>query len=223
MLQKSLWAFELAAGGNRVHLDCNSGALAFGDGTSSAPVTKSAIDKNFIGYWFKNTAASGTTRGLYLRTYLTGGAGGEAARLFNTVESDTPVDTVNGVHASLSFGATTGNVVGEGQAIRGTLHLPNRSLGGTCAAVKAELWADGASAAVGGILSFMRCSAGGTQGGIDKIDDSGNLLHIDGLTAGAAHLFRTGLTAATINAATTCALRIRIGATTYYIPVATAA
>jgi hypothetical protein len=222
MLHKSLWAYELAVGGNRVHLDNNSGALAFGDGTATAPVSKSTANKNFIGFWFKSTASTGTSRGMYLRTYLSSGAGGECARLFTTVENNAPVDTVNGAHVSLSFGSTVGNVTGEGQAVRGTLHLPDRSLGGTCAAIKAELWCDGASSAVGGTLSFLRATAGGTQGGIDKIDDSGNLLHIDGLTAGAAHLFRTGLTASTVNAACTAALRIKVGATTYYIPLATA-
>lgn len=221
-MKSSLWVKELFVGVNKTKLDTANTSLMFGTGTSASPLTKATADKNFMGYWLKNTAATGTTRGLYLRTYLTGGAGGEAARIFNTVESNAPVDTVNGAHVSLSFGATAGNVTGEGQALRGTLHLPNRSLTGTCAALKAELWADGASSAVGGTLSFLRFVAGGNQTGIDKIDDSGNLFGIDGLTAGADHLFRTGLTAGTVNAACTAALRIRVGATAYYIPLATA-
>ena len=221
-MKKSLWIQELFVGVNKTKLDTSNNSLMFGSGTAASPLERTTADKSFLGFWLKNTAATGTTRGLYLRTYLTGGAGGEAARIFNTVSSDTPADTVNGAHVSLSFGATAGNVTGEAQASRNTFHIPDRSLGGTCAAVKAELWADGSSSAVGGVLSFLRCTAGGDATGVGKIDDSGYLMHIDGLTAGAAHLFRTGLTAATVNAATTAALRVRIGGTEYFIPLATA-
>jgi hypothetical protein len=51
---------------------------------------------------------------------------------------------------------------------------------------------------------------------------SGHILNLNGLTAGANNIFRTGLVAATINAATTAALRIVIDGTPYYIPLATA-
>jgi hypothetical protein len=223
LIKQGLWIKDLYVGTNKVLLSTLNGSLIAGKGSSSSPLSFATADKNFIGLWLKSTATTGTTRGLYQRLYLSSGAGGECARLFTTVENDTPADTVNGAHVSLSFGSAAGNVTGEGQAVRGTLHIPNRSLGGTCAAIKAELWADGSSSAVGGTLAFIRATAGGNQTGIDKIDDSGFLLALDGVTAGAAHLFRTGLTAATINAATTCALRVKIGATTYFIPVSTAA
>ena len=44
----------------------------------------------------------------------------------------------------------------------------------------------------------------------------------DGLTASTASMWATGLTAATVTAAMTCALRIDVGGTTYWIPVVTA-
>jgi hypothetical protein len=197
-------------------------AILLGTGDTTTPYADNNVSKNFLGFWVKSTAATGTTRGNYTRLYLSSGAGGEAARIFTTVENNAPVDTVNGAHTSLSFGSSAGNVTGEGQASRNTLHIPNRALNGTVAAIKAELWADGASSDIGQTCAFIRCTAGGTQGGIDKVDDKGVLLYIDGLTAGAAHLFATGLTAATVNAATTCSLKIKVGGTTYYIPVATA-
>lgn len=197
-------------------------ALLFGGGTSSSPLTKDTADKNFMGFWLKSSAASGTSRGTYQRLYLSAGAGGECIRAYTTVENNTPADTCNGIHSSLSFGAAAGNITGLGTALRATLHVPTRSLGGTVAAVQAEIYGDGASGAIGGTASFLRLVSDGHANAKDSLDDNGFLMDIDGLTAGAAHIFATGLQAATVNAATTAALRIQIGAVAYYIPVATA-
>lgn len=188
-------------------------ALLLGSGTSSNPETSSAADKNFLGFWVSNSAASGTTRGMYLRLYLTGGAGGEALRAFNTVSNNAPVDTVNGAHISLNFGASAGNVTGLGTALRATLHVPDRSLGGTTAAVQAELYTDGASAALGGVTSFLRAVADGA--GKAAIDTSGYLFEIAGLTPATGKLcyIHTGTAPANTNGS----LRIRIGSTSYYI------
>ena len=63
----------------------------------------------------------------------------------------------------------------------------------------------------------------GVQGAdVATFDASGNLMSVNGLTAGASNVFRTGLTAATINAATTAALRIKVDGVDYFIPLATA-
>lgn len=197
--------------------------LVLGAGKSDAYLSLGGVaDKNAIEFYFTDAAASGTIRGNYTRLKLTGGAGGEAGRFFCTVENNAPVDTVNGAHNSLSFGASAGNVTGLGNAQRCTLHIPNRSLTGTTSAVMAEIFCDGASSDLGGVTSFFRAAAAGTQGGIDKFDDKGYAFSFQGLTAGAAHVFRTGITAATMNAACTAALRIRIGGTDYFIPLATA-
>ena len=42
----------------------NSGALLHGGGTSTYPLTNSVADKNFLSYYTKCTATSGTARGL---------------------------------------------------------------------------------------------------------------------------------------------------------------
>jgi len=217
----NLWVKNLYVGILRTNLAGNT-ALIMGNGTSSSPLTNSSADKNFLGFWCKSTATSGTTRGLYQRLYLSSGAGGEAGRFYTTVENNTPADTCNGIHTSLSFGSSAGNITGLGTALRGTLHVPGRSLGGTVAALQAEIYGDAASGAIGGVASFLRCVLDGHADLKGSFDDNGFLLEVSGVTAGAAHVFRTGLTAATINAATTCAFRIKVGATTYYIPVATA-
>lgn len=198
-------------------------ALLMGGGTSTTKLTKSTADKNFIGFWLESSATSGTSRGQYLRLYLSGGAGGEAIRAYTTVSNNTPADTCNGAHISLDFGASAGNITGLGTAVRATLHVPTRSLGGTIGAVQAEFFGDGASGAIGGTASFLRCVLDGHANMKDSFDENGYLIELAGASAGAAHLFRTGLTAATINAATTCALRIKVGNTAYFIPVATAA
>lgn len=155
-------------------------AVILGTGTNSAPETSSAASPNFLDFRVKNTAASGTARGLYLREYLSGGAGGEAIRAFTTVENNAPVDTVNGAHNSLSFGASAGNVTGLGTGSRNTLHVPNRSLGGTTTAVMAELYADGSSSALGGVTSALRAAFGGDATGAAAIEDSAYLLEIVG-------------------------------------------
>jgi hypothetical protein len=200
----------------------NSGLL-MGGGISANPLSDAQADKSFLSWYLRTTAANGTTRGLYLRLYLSSGAGGEAARFFTTVENNTPADTVNGAHISLNFGSTAGNVSGLGTAARCTLHIPGRAINGTLAPVQAEIYGDAASGAIGGEAAFIRAIVDGHADLKGSVDDNAFLLSLQGLTAGAAHLFRTGLTAATLNAATTCALRIKIGSTTYYIPVATAA
>lgn len=147
-------------------------------GTSSANFSSATADINFSQLYVTSSATSGTTRGNYTRLYLTGGAGGEAARLFTTVSSNTPADTVNGAHISLSFGASAGNVTGLGTAVRATAHVPNRSLGGTVGAVQAELYADGASSAVGGTLSLIRAVIDGEATGKAAVEDGAFLLDV---------------------------------------------
>lgn len=197
-------------------------ALIAGGGTSTTPVTTSTAGGNFFGFWTKTTDATGAdSRGIYFRHYLGGaGASGEAGRYFTTVDAAGAVG-VHGVHCSLSFG-TSGNVTGEGAAIRGTLQIPNKAITGTTAAIYGELWSDGASSDINGTCGLLRLVNAGNATGMGKVDDSGYVMVIEGLTAGAAHAFRTGLVAATVNAATTAALRINVGGTTYYIPLATA-
>jgi hypothetical protein len=148
--------------------------LILGSGKSASYKSTLVADKNFLSFYLGSAAINGTSRGMYLRLYLTGGAGGEAARIFTTVGNNTPADTVNGAHISLSFGATVGNVTGLGTAVRATLHVPNRALGGTCAAIQAELYADGASSANGGVLSFVRFSLGGNATGITALTQQAN-------------------------------------------------
>ena len=115
-----------------------TGLLA-GVGTNANPAVDTHASENFLDFRLKNSAATGTARGHYCKLYLTGGAGGEAGRFFTEVDAAAPVDTVNGMHNSIQFGTSTGNVTGMANATRNTFMVPNRTLTGTCAAVMAAL------------------------------------------------------------------------------------
>ena len=134
-------------------------------GTASATVTSATADTIMEAKYYTNSAATGTARGMYLRLYLTGGAGGEALRVYTTVSNAAPVDTVNGAHISINFGASAGNVTGQSSAIRATYHIANRTMTGTNACINADLWADGTSSA-GSNISFFRCVLGGDATGV---------------------------------------------------------
>ncbi len=189
-------------------------AILGGVGSPAAPLVTSFADKNFLDLRTKSAATSGTTRGIYNRLYLSSGAGGESLRTFTTVESNTPADTCNGIHSSLNFGATVGNITGLATASRNTLHIPGRAIGGTIAAVQAEIYGDAASGAVGAGCSFLRMIVDGHSDLKGSMNDNGFLFDVQGLTAAADHLFRAA--APTTLAAS---LRVKVGATTYYLPL----
>ncbi|MCB0205474.1 MAG: hypothetical protein KDH89_11705 [Anaerolineae bacterium] len=115
--------------------------LAHGHGTTSAPVTTSTADKNYLGYWVKSTATSGDFRGIYLRAYFGGATGGEAGRFYATVTTTNVATggTVNGIHTSLSIN-TSSSVSGAGNALRATLGAAaaSRTLSGTLAAIQVD-------------------------------------------------------------------------------------
>lgn len=190
--------------------------LVAGSGTSATPCDLSTTaDKHALSFYFTTAAATGTSRGMYLRQYLTGGAGGEALRVFNTVSNNTPADTVNGAHISLNFGASAGNVTGLGTAVRATLHVPNRALTGTTAAIQAEVYADGSSSSVSGTCSLIRGIVDGEATGKAACDSSVFLLDLTA-TAGA---YNSGEMIVASNSGTiTGALKVRINGATKYIP-----
>lgn len=162
--------------------------LILGSGKSTSYKSTLVADKNFLSFYLGSAAVSGTSRGMYLRLYLTGGAGGEAARIFTTVSHNAPVDTVNGAHISLNFGSSAGNVTGLGTAVRATVHVPNRSLGGTGAALQAELYSDGSSSTIGGKWACVRLVNGGNATGIAAIDDTAYALSFSGFTGGSGNM-----------------------------------
>lgn len=190
-------------------------AILHGVGSSTVPAPYAAADKNFLEYYLKNTSATGTARGLYLRLYhATAGADGEAARLFTTV-SDVGAANAKGAHISLSFG-TSGYITGEGVAARNTLHVPNSVMhaAGTYAAHEAEITHDGATGDASGVtqISLFRAVLSGNATALAKTDLKAALMTIEGNTIGAGKIVATKTAAAVSHTA-----RILINGTPYYL------
>jgi len=206
---------ELKIGCGRFGLNAALGTdvVLMGSGTAASPTTDSATDPKFMSFYVKSSFAGGTARGIYLRLYLTANAGGEAGRFYTTNSSNTPADTVNGVHCSLDFGASAGNVTGQGSAGRFTLSVPaSRTLGGTCAAIQADLDIDTSGALSN--TSFIRCTAMGA--GKAAVDDSGYFFSVDGLTANTGKMLRAAAPDTLYGS-----LRVKVNGTAYYLPLYT--
>ncbi len=176
---------------------------------------------------FSHTA--GDARGIYNSMLLEGSAGGESLRTITYVNSN--VDTARGAHISLDFEATAdgSECSGLAAALDCTLMIPDVQGGGwnptgTYTALKVGIysWGDESDPAGMTELSFIQINNDGDATGKADVDTDAFIFSIQGFTAGATDAFTTGLTAATVNAATTASLKIRIGAVTYYIPIATA-
>lgn len=171
------------------------------------------------------TASSSSTDGgtsfepVTLATTMTG-VGGVGGRLKSSLTTNVALGAwSNALKGEVTYGAS-GKTTGLGSAIVGEMTLSAGTADGNYALFEGELNL-GAGALTGTATSLLYLSVNQT-GGNTAFDDSGYVLNVQGLTANAADCFRTGLTAATINAATTAALRIRVGATNYFIPLATA-
>ena len=187
-------------------------------GVSSAKREKTSVaNTKFMRFYLQNSATSGDNRGMYLRLYMTGaGGGGEAARIFTTCE-DVACGTAHGAHISLNFG-TTGSITGQGIACRNTLHVPKAMTNGTYAATQSEIYSDAATSDLAGVTeqSFHRFSNDGNATGKAKVDATGNLFSIQGMTIGSGKMVQVNTAADA-----THAIRIKIGGTLYYIMLTT--
>ena len=184
-------------------------AVYAGGGTTAAPLTSDSTSDNFMDFRFRNTAASGDIRGMYIRTYYSGGGGGDCLRSYATVEAST--DTVHGAHISLSFGISPATITGEGVAMRATFQVPNRAITlGTCAAIEAEVFMDGtSSAATATVLSLFR---GVVDGGDATAQNK--LTHVFDLSGLGTAVFTTKTSAAVSHW-----LKCLINGTPYYLMV----
>lgn len=186
-------------------------ALLLGGGTAASPLTADGASPTFLSFYADNGAASGTARGLRFNLYLTGGAGGEAARFFTINSAAAPADTVNGAHISVQH-TGSGNVTGLATAARMTYHVPSANTTGTNAAIQAELYADGANSTFTGNGAFFRAVLDGNATGVGKLDDTADLLRLDGVSIGAGNMVAVKTAAAVSHT-----IRVRIGGTIYYL------
>lgn len=198
--------------------------LAFLDGVtagtsaaSKALVLDASEELNWT-YTSASTSGSVSVEPLNLDTTLTG-IGGVGGRAKFTLTTNVALGGwSNALKGEVTYGAS-GRTDGLGSAIVAEMTLSAGTSSGTYAPLELELNL-GTGALTGTATSLVYGSVNGADAG--TFDTNGFVLNIAGLTAGASNTFRTGLTAATINAATTAALRVKIGATTYFIPLATA-
>lgn len=212
-----------------IRLDNNTGAVAgsgllIGGGTSADPVTTSTADGKFLEFRCESTATSGDNRLLYMRYALGGAGGGETLRALTKVEAN--LGTAHGAHLSLGFLATAGGseCSGLGVACRGTLHIPDIASWaptGTYAAGMFEVYSDGSASDPAGMteLSFLRLVNAGNSSGRADVDTDAFLFSIQGFTAAGDTTKLLSSKSLAELPANSVAVRCKIGATTYYIPL----
>ena len=170
------------------------------------------------------TASSNSTNGstsvepFTLSTTMTG-IGGVGGRLKAYMTTNVALGGwSNALKGEVVYGAS-GSTTGLGSSILAEMTLSAGTTTGTYAPFEIELNL-GTGASTGTKTSLIYASVNGADAG--TFSTSGYFLNLQGLTAGATNILTTGISAATINAATTASLKIVIGSTTYYIPLATA-
>ena len=171
---------------------------------------------------------SGSTNAepFYVKSTMTGAGGVGGRARFHLYTAVALGSWCNALKGYAEFGAS-GRTTGLASAVCAEMKLPSENLGtgGAYFPLEIEYVAAGnalvsAGAPSGNHVGFIYMQQSGDANG--DFDTNGFIMHIVGMTAGASNAFRTGLTAANINAATTAALRIAVDNTTYYIPIATA-
>ena len=139
------------------------GAKVMGFGTEAAPYAMGTTAISALSFYASSTATADNNRCIYSRLYLAGaGSGGEALRAFGT-GTGVGLVALRGAHISASIEGA-GTVTGEMMAVKGTLMVPNSTLGGTNSAIQAELYADGASSAVSRTSLFGAVISGEATG-----------------------------------------------------------
>ena len=117
-------------------------AVAWGIGNSNSYYDWGATaNQNLMEFRLRSSAATGDSRGIYMRLKLYGAGGGEAGRFFANASTTNVATggTINGIHSSMSIDASS-SVSGAGNALRATLGAAaaTRTLGGTLAAIQAD-------------------------------------------------------------------------------------
>jgi hypothetical protein len=193
-------------------------AVIHGGGINANNITTSQPNQNFMGYWTRSTATSGTSRNTYLRHYLNGqGGDGECLRAYTTVDTVSVATAAHGAQISLNF-ANGGSIAGLGAASRHTLQVPNAALpaNGTYCATESEVSCDGSSADPSAVteFAFHRFSNAGDGTGLAKVDTKAALLSLQGFTVGSGKVVQ-----AKTSAAVSHTIRILVGGTPYWIMV----
>lgn len=204
----------------RVDLNVEAGAptsgVLDGAGTSAAPFTMVGDGQTAYSLYITSASTADSNRAIYARLYLTGaGGGGESARLFAT-GSGVGLTALRGAHISANISGS-GTITGEMQAVKATLHVPDSTLGGTCAPVAANIYADGTSADASNLAFIRTILDGASASGLADIP----LISMDGLTAGTGNTLEA---VASKTLTTTHFIKVNVdGVGTRYFPIGTIA
>jgi hypothetical protein len=164
-----------------------------------------------------STHASNSVEPVVMNSTMTG-VGGVGGRAKFRLDTNVALGGwANALKAHTVFGAT-GKVTGLGSALVAEMELSAGTTTGSYAPLEVELGMS-ETAESGDRVSFMSLNAYGHATGLGKLDDNGSLFDLNGLTAGDAHIFRTGLSQAVTASAN---LRIKVGGTNYFIPLCVA-
>lgn len=173
-------------------------------------------------YTLSSASTSGSTsvENTLFSTTLTG-VGGVGGRVRSLMTTNVALGGwSNALKGEVTYGAS-GRTTGLGSAIVGEMTLSAGTSSGTYAPFEAELnLGSGASTGTHTTLGYL--SVNGADAATFSTAAGTSILNLQGLTAGASNVFRTGLTGATVVGNMTAAIRIKIGSTDYFIPLATA-
>lgn len=202
----------------------SASGLLMGIGTESDPSTTSTADDKFIELRCQTTATSGDNRLVYMR-YDQNGAGGSGECLRASTLGTARLSTARGAQISLDL-SNDGSVSGLGVGLDGQLMI-NDALpsGGTYYATQSEIYMTTAASSVSAVTkhAIHNFRVGGHSTGKATVR---NLFAITGTASVAAssdtaHMVTTGCTDIGAASNLTVALRILVGTTAHWIPLAT--
>lgn len=164
-----------------------------------------------------STSGSTSVEPVVMNSTMTGvgGVGGRAR-----FELDTNVALggwANALKGQIEFGAA-GRVTGLGSAVVAEMILSDGTTSGSYAPLEIELGMPTATSSTGTRTSFISLNSYGNATGLGVLDDNGFLFDLNGVTAGAAHIFALNAKTGIGMAATA---RVQVLGVTYYVPLCT--
>ena len=158
-----------------------------------------------------STAASANVESVVVSTTMSGaGSVGGRAKFLTTINAVMGSYT-NALKGEVVYGAA-GRTTGLGSAVLAEMTLSAGTTAGNYAPLELELNAP-TGAKTGTVTSFIHASTQGAA--VAEVDTNGVFFNLQGLTAGAGKMLVAGATLGTAYGG----LRVRVGATNYWVPL----
>ena len=187
-------------------------------GTSDRKFNTLYIEETKLTKSSASTSGSSSVEPFLVTTTLTGAGGVGGRGRFQLNVNAVLGGWSNALKAHVTY-ATAGRTTGLGSAICAEMDLSAGTSAGNYAPVEIELNL-GETAVTGTATALIYASINGHNTGKGRFDDNGYLFNLQGVTAGAGHIFQAAAVTA-VNS--THALKVKIGATDYFIPLHTSA